>query len=248
MRLAICDDDLKEVENLKEQLNAYQHLHEEESFVYKAYSNPVVFLEDWKRNPCDIAMLDIVMPHMSGIQLGSEIKKINPNTILIFLTTSREFALDAYSLRAERYILKPVTREGLFEALDYAHRINFAGDKVFNIKTVSGNAAIKYEQILYIEMSARRMIVHLTDGSEITSIYLRSTFSETVAELLDSRNFVLTHKSFLANMSYVRTYSSSVLTLQANKRSKEEQLPISRQHTASVKQNYLKFMARGTEG
>ena len=79
MRLAICDDDLKEVENLKEQLNAYQHLHEEESFVYKAYSNPVVFLEDWKRNPCDIAMLDIVMPHMSGIQLGSEIKKINPN-------------------------------------------------------------------------------------------------------------------------------------------------------------------------
>ena len=72
MRLAICDDDLKEVENLKEQLNAYQHLHEDESFVYKAYSDPFVFLEDWKKNPCDIAMLDIVMPHMSGIQLGSE--------------------------------------------------------------------------------------------------------------------------------------------------------------------------------
>lgn len=248
MRLAICDDDLKEIENLKEQLDEYQHLHEDESFMYKAYSNPLVFLEDWKKNPCDIAMLDIVMPHMSGIKLGEELKKLNPNTILIFLTTSREFALDAYSLHAERYILKPVTRDGLFEAMDYAHRINFTGDKCFNVKTANGNAALKYDQILYIEMSSRRMIIHLTDGTEISSIYLRSTFSETVAELLESRNFVLTHKSFLANMSYVKTYSSSVLILQANKNSKEEQLPISRQHTASVKQNYLKFMARGTEG
>ncbi|MCR5742954.1 MAG: LytTR family DNA-binding domain-containing protein [Lachnospiraceae bacterium] len=247
MRLAICDDDEREVASLKGQLAEYQRLHQDESLVYLTYSKPAELLAEWDKNRFDIAVLDIVMPGMTGIELAEKFKNEYPDTIIIFLTTSPEFALDAYSLHAERYILKPVVTQKLFEALDYALKIKGRGARSYSIKTSMGVSVVKHEQILYIEMNSRRMIVHLVDGQEIISIYLRGTFTEMVEELLDTGNFILTHKSFLVNMSYVKTYSSTNLILQANNSSKEVMIPVSRQQASSVKQNYLEFMAKGRE-
>jgi DNA-binding LytR/AlgR family response regulator len=247
MRLAICDDDEREISALREQLSAYQRQHGTESIVYKAFSDPKQLLEEWKKQEYDVAVLDIMMPGMDGITLGTEIKKQWPETIVIYLTSSTDFALDAYGIHAERYIIKPTTKEKLFEALDYALKAKNKGSRFFSVKTANGVMVIKHEQILFIEMSARKMVVHLTDGQDITSIYLRSTFSDTISELLDTNYFVLTHKSFLANMSYIKSYSSTNLILQVDKNAPEVYVPISRQHTGSVKQSYLQFMARGRE-
>lgn len=247
MRLAICDDDEREILGLRDQLTEYQRQHASESIVYKAFSDPEQLLEEWKKQEYDVAVLDIMMPKMDGIALGSEIKKQWPDAIVIYLTSSTDFALDAYGIHAERYIIKPVAQDKLFEALDYALKAKNKGSRYFSVKTSNGMMVIRHEQILFIEMSARKMVVHLTDGQEITSIYLRSTFADTVSELLDTKCFVLTHKSFLANMSYIKSYSSSNLILQVGRDTPEVLVPISRQHTVSVKQSYLQFMARGRE-
>ncbi len=247
MRLAICDDDEREILKLRDMLEEYQRQHGTESIVYKTFSDPKMLLEDWNRQEYNAAILDIMMPNMDGITLGAEIKKNWPETTLIYLTSSTDFALDAYGIHAERYIIKPVVRDMLFEALDYALKSKNKVSRYFSVKTPSGMMLVKHEQILFIEMSARKMVIHLTDGQDITSIYLRSTFFDTVSELLDTKCFVLTHKSFLANMSYIKSYSSSNLVLQVNKDSPEVFVPISRQHINSVKQSYLQFMARGRE-
>lgn len=247
MRLAICDDDEREIQELRDQLTEYQRQHASESIVYKAFSDPEQLLEEWKKQEFDVAVLDIMMPKMDGIELGGVIKKQWPEAIVIYLTSSTDFALDAYGIHAERYIIKPVAQDKLFEALDYALKVKNKSSRYFSVKTSNGMMVVRHEQILFIEMSARKMVVHLTDGQEITSIYLRSTFSDTVSELLDTKCFVLTHKSFLANMSYIKSYSSSNLILQVGRDAPEVLVPISRQHTVSVKQNYLQFMARGRE-
>jgi DNA-binding LytR/AlgR family response regulator len=247
MRLAICDDDEREISALRDHLGAYQRQHGTESIVYKSFSDPAQLLEEWKKQEFDVAVLDIMMPGMDGITLGTEIKKQWPEAIVIYLTSSTDFALDAYGIHAERYIIKPTTQESLFEALDYALKAKNKGVRYFTVKTANGVMVIKHEQILFIEMSARKMLVHLTDGQEITSIYLRGTFYDTISELLDTKSFVLTHKSFMANMSYIKSYSTSNLILQVSKDAPEVYVPISRQHTSAVKQSYLQFMARGRE-
>ncbi len=76
---------------------------------------------DWiKENDADIALLDIDMPNMDGITLAARIKEEKPDTAVIFLTGYSQYALDAFSVHASGYLLKPISQERLSEEIDYA--------------------------------------------------------------------------------------------------------------------------------
>ena len=61
----------------------------------------------------DIALLDIDMPSMSGIELAAKIKALRPEVAVIFLTGYSQYALDAFNVHASGYLLKPITKERL---------------------------------------------------------------------------------------------------------------------------------------
>ena len=75
----------------------------------------------WLRDhPADVALLDIGMPDMDGLKLAAEIRRIRPDTEIIFLTAHPEYALQAYEVRAIGYLVKPVSGERLAADLAYA--------------------------------------------------------------------------------------------------------------------------------
>jgi len=65
----------------------------------------------------DVAFLDIEMPGMTGIELAGKIKKAHPETWIIFVTGFSQYALEAYSVHAGGYLMKPVTPERISEEL-----------------------------------------------------------------------------------------------------------------------------------
>ena len=67
----------------------------------------------------DIALLDIDMPGMDGIELAIRIREMSPGTAVIFLTAYSQYAVQAFSLHASGYLMKPVDREKL--AAEFAH-------------------------------------------------------------------------------------------------------------------------------
>jgi len=73
-----------------------------------------------EKHRVDIALLDIDMPGMNGIALGVRLKKLNPDTAIIFLTAYKEFAFDAFSAHPSGYLLKPVTQEEVEREIAYA--------------------------------------------------------------------------------------------------------------------------------
>ena len=73
-----------------------------------------------QEHPADIALLDINMPDMNGLALAAEIKRLRPDTAVIFLTGYSEYALQAYQVRAIGYLLKPVNKEQLASEIAYA--------------------------------------------------------------------------------------------------------------------------------
>ena len=77
-------------------------------------------LEWLSDHDADLALLDIDMPDMNGLTLAAEIKKLRPDTAIVFLTGYSEFAVKAFELRASGYLLKPVNKEKLAEEIAYA--------------------------------------------------------------------------------------------------------------------------------
>ena len=76
---------------------------------------------DWlKENSVDLAILDIDMPKLNGIALALRIKEIRPDTAIIFLTGYSHYAVEAFKLHAQGYLMKPVNYEQLRSEVEYA--------------------------------------------------------------------------------------------------------------------------------
>ena len=76
---------------------------------------------DWLENHTpDIALLDIDMPGMNGLELAARIRDMHPDTAIIFLTGYSEYALEAFQLHASGYLMKPINREKLAAEVEYA--------------------------------------------------------------------------------------------------------------------------------
>lgn len=71
-------------------------------------------------HPIDLALLDVEMPGMTGIELAAAIKERQPDAAVIFVTAFPKYAVDAFAVRASGYLLKPVTAEALAADVAYA--------------------------------------------------------------------------------------------------------------------------------
>lgn len=82
------------------------------------YSNPLLALEKAKNEKIDIAFLDIEMPQLDGIHLAKILKDLNPVINIIFVTDLNNYAMDAYSIHASGYIIKPADEQKIKEELE----------------------------------------------------------------------------------------------------------------------------------
>ena len=77
------------------------------------YTWPDDALEAARQHPIDIAFLDIQTGGMNGLQLAVELKKVKPDIHIIFVTGYSQYAVEAFSIHATGYLLKPVTEEAV---------------------------------------------------------------------------------------------------------------------------------------
>lgn len=119
LKIAICDDDTGDRERIAEDLRVYAAAHQEHSIEMTVYSSAFAMLDAFEKAGCpDIALLDICMPGMLGTELARDILRCSENTDILFLTTSSDYAVDAFALHAADYIQKPYTQEKLSASLD----------------------------------------------------------------------------------------------------------------------------------
>ncbi len=70
-------------------------------------------------NPVDIIILDVNMPDINGIALVTKLREIKPDIRVIFVTAYEKYALDAFGVHADGYLLKPVKQETLTKEVEY---------------------------------------------------------------------------------------------------------------------------------
>lgn len=238
IKIAVCDDcpqDLSEVCRLIESENGKRQYCTD---VFPEAEMLLKSLEDGVRY--DIYILDMIMPQTNGILLAEAIRQYEKTPWIIFLTNSGEYALQAYGVNAVRYLLKPIQEEALKEALHYAEKLRSLNSEESDywVKTAEGMIKLRIKDIVYVECAMRKMIFHTRDGREIDSIFLRRSFEEEAAELLQMHNFLQTHKSYIVNMCHMDSIITDRVLL-----SKGLEIPISKKRQGEAKRKFLQFLA-----
>ncbi len=131
-----------------------------------------------------IALLDIDMPSMSGIELAAKIKALRPEVVVIFLTGYSQYALDAFNVHASGYLLKPITKERLAEEIAYVVSVRpiKASERVV-VRTFGNFDVFVDDKLVTFKLArCKELLAYLIDkqGSSVTR-------AETFAALWENR-------------------------------------------------------------
>ncbi len=205
MRVAICDDESLCRAQVLDIATDYAEERQDTEIVFEMFSEPEALLRSTRENGSyDIYILDIVMPGMNGIQLGRTLRNDGIDSKIIYLTSSEEYALESFRVRAFDYILKPIEKDAFYTVLDEAiASIHIKKDRVLVVKTKENSTRITFDSILYAALSKRSIVYHLADGKTVESTTLRTTFTEAVGELLVDKRFALCGASMAVNMHHI---------------------------------------------
>ena len=125
---------------------------------------PEEALEQAEKQKFDIAFLDIQMPGMSGVELAKRIKKVSPDTNIIFSTAYQEYAGEAFEIHASGYITKPLTVEKVNRELDNLRRPLEDDDRGLRVQAF-GNFEVFYngEPLRFKYTKTKELLAYLVD-------------------------------------------------------------------------------------
>ena len=137
-----------------------------------AFSRPADALDWLRAHRADVAVLDIRMPGMNGLELAAAIRRERPRTAIVFLTASPEHALKAFELHASGYLLKPVDRERLEAELAYAASAKRNGPQSRVAARTFGRFALFADgrELRFRQEKCRELLAYLVDrrGGSVT--------------------------------------------------------------------------------
>lgn len=180
----------------------------------------------------DIAFLDICMPGILGTDIAEEMILKNPDTGIIFLTTSDEYAVAAFALNAVHYLLKPFTQAQFDAACDRAVQ-KIEGQEFLTLHCVDGIYRVRMNEIAVIESQGHYLSVSLTDGRVLR---MRRTLSQMFLEMQEYPEFIRIGASYIVNLDLVRKISVNFMEMMDGAR-----IPVPRRSIEAVRRAYMDF-------
>lgn len=211
--VAICDDNELQREILAELVTHYRDERGTELEAEQFCSGNELKKAVGDGKQYDIYLLDIIMEGINGLETAAMLRASGCDGHIIFLTASPEYAIASYEVNALYYMLKPVDPDKFFKILDLAVRKTDVVAKSFSIKLKTGRISLPVEQIAYVDTADRKLCYHLRDGRDVTSTTMHTPFKESIAPLLADSRFQLISVSTAVNLTCVRRFETSRLTL-----------------------------------
>lgn len=233
MRVVICDDIQKDMETIRTALDTYAAAHPEYHFEIDEYNAAADVLHRMEKGEAyDIALMDICMPGVPGTDAAEEMLAKNPGMRVIFLTTSDEYAIEAFAMNATHYLLKPFTQEQFNAALDRA--IKRTEDQVLlSLECVNGVYRVRISEIVSIESQNHYLLLGLSTGE---TLKLRIKLSQMFEEIQEYPEFIKVGASYVVNLDFVRSISRNSIEMQGGAK-----IPVPRRSVEEVQKAYMEY-------
>lgn len=213
IRVAICDDNDLQRELEEDILHIYAAERSCEMAV-ECFSSGRELMERVKdKGAFDLYLLDLIMPDMNGMEVAATLRMMGDKNLLIFLTSTLEYAVASYDVGAFYYMLKPIDRQRFFAVLDRALETIASAPPGLVLSTKGGEVRVATGDLLYVGLENRCPAYHLRDGRVLYGTMLRGSFAECTAPLLNESCFARCGVALVVNLKYVDTVDSESILL-----------------------------------
>lgn len=234
-RLAICEDDpvlRKELSLLCREILEEEEI-EPEIQEYASAVSLEAELGD-RPAPFDLLVLDIQMEGMTGMELARRLRARKDRVSILFVTGCEEYLPEGYCVQPIQFLLKPVRREALAEALRTDWEWNHQA-KTLALRAGKGRTILlPVAEIRYVESFNHRLVVHLEQAEQTCVLSLAE-----IESLLPPGQFCRCHNSYLVNLEFLASISRSGLELRDGSR-----LPVGRAYYDPLQSAFVRYLNR----
>ena len=232
LRIAVCDDELSFLSQLHSILSAWQP--NSSRFCIESFDNGDALLSSHAESPFDIILLDVVMPMFNGIEVARELREHDTSVKLVFLTSSPEYAVDSYTVKANNYLLKPIDKTKLYQCLDeLCNELLDKNQKNIHIRGTNAIHKISLSDIEYVEAQNKHTLFILRNKPFLESI---DSLYHHEDKLTLTEGFYKCHRSYIVNINYIDTYTTKEIRMRSGYR-----IPISRNCQADFENAYFSY-------
>ncbi len=229
MKIALCDDNEIALNLLSEKISPYF-----KSFMnveFSKFSTPESLLECMDSHKFSFFFLDIDMPNINGIELAKLILEKRPTAIIIFVTSYKRFAFDAFQCDAVGYLLKTADEEAIKSTVDKAIKKYNSLQKSIILDYELETVTLPIKDILYVEYVNRRCHFY-TD----TKVYTIKKPLKNIISELENYDFCQIHQYLIVNFSKIIEIRKTSILLCNNKC-----LDLSRYRRNDVMHKYIEY-------
>ena len=230
LKIAICDDEKTDIEFTKKIVFSWGQ-DKNHHILIKEFHSSEAFLFDYQcHKDYDILLLDIQMDSINGVELAKEIREHDQHIQIVFITGYPDYVFDGYDVSAIHYLMKPVAKDKLFDALNRAVKNISRFEKSIILNPGNAQKKISVDSIVYAESFFHTIkVTTTTENFEV-----KMTMYDMEKTLGDG--FVRCHRSYIVGIRHISSINKSEIVLDSGSK-----IPLSRSAQNTVYDCFINY-------
>ncbi len=235
MNVIIVDDDRSAREDLKKCLGYYSEKYSYD-FSVREFEDGDTFLVKYEPG-CDVVFMDIEMPGTDGLETARQLRRMDRQVVIVFVTNIAQYAINGYEVEALDYIVKPVDRYAFSMKMQrVVARAVQNRDGLVPVSGSGGTVMVKTGSVMFVEANGHYTVYHTAEGDYTEYITIKGA-----AAKLGKPQFAWIGRSCFVNMKYIDAVNGDFVSIGKSR------LLISRMQKKEFLERFTDYMAGGME-